>query len=342
MSKKDELLGEVLKRAKKSKKKPTLVLCEGWDDRGLRAAEFVVKEGIANIIILDIGNKVSGTGKKQGINTSLFEVIDIKDTKNPRTTRLKEELAEALFKAREKKGMNKEAAKILIEDENYFGCMMALTGKVDGVLGSLMRPTGDLMKPALQLLKKSFVNEVSVAYDPRKDRILFMSDGSLNISPTPEQLGEMAVNTAEVAKMFDYEPKVGMLSFSTKGSGGDTPETFAVREAIKKAEELAETQNQTLEIGGEYQFDAAVNPDAAKRKCPDDKLAGQINCVIFPNLTAANIFVHGMGQFSDMEFLFTVMCGMLKPVTILGRSMPYESVKSMFIVTAVEASENKN
>ena len=126
------------------------------------------------------------------------------------------------------------------------------------------------------------------------------------------------------------------------GIGIKVTEPLKLEAAIKKAEELAETQNQTLEIGGEYQFDAAVNPDAAKRKCPDDKLAGQINCVIFPNLTAANIFVHGMGQFSDMEFLFTVMCGMLKPVTILGRSMPYESVKSMFIVTAVEASENKN
>ena len=219
---------------------------------------------------------------------------------------------------------------------------MVLAGKCDAVLGSLIRPTGDIMKPALQLLRKGMVNEVMVLYDPKGDRVFFATDASLNISPDAEQLANMAINTADIAKMFGYEPKVGLLSFSTLGSGGDGPETLLAREAIVKAKELAKAKGSDMKIGGEYQFDAAVNPDAAKRKCPDDELGGQINCFIFPNLTAANIFCHGMGQFSDMNFLFTMMMGTIKPATILGRSTTQEQVQNMFVVTVVEAVEMMN
>ncbi|MFH1440285.1 MAG: phosphate acyltransferase [Candidatus Woesearchaeota archaeon] len=336
-NKKDELMQNILAKAKTkaAEKKPTLVLCEGWDERGLKAAENTVKEGVANIILLDLGGKVQLTCNEFGIGLSQFEILDIKDKNN---NKLKRELAELLFKAREKKGMTMEKALQLIEDENYFGCCMVLAGKADAVVGSLIRPTGDLMKPALQLLKRGLVNEVMVIYEPKHDRIFFATDASLNISPTPEQLAEMAVNTADIANMFGYEPKVGILSFSTKGSGGDTPETMHAREAVKKAKEL----RPNLKIGGEYQFDAAVNPEAAKRKCPEDEkagLAGHINCLIFPNLTASNIFTHGMMQVSDLKFLFTLMQGTIKPISILGRSTPQETVTNMFIVAAVEAVE---
>jgi len=210
---------------------------------------------------------------------------------------------------------------------------LALAGKADGVLGSLIRPTADLMKPALQLMKKGLVNEVSVFHDKKNERIIFGTDFSLNISPTTDQLAEMGINMAEVAELYGFDAKVGMLSFSTKGSGGDTPETLAAREVVKKAKEM----RPSLKIGGEYQVDAAVNPDSAKRKCPDDEYAGQINCLLFPNLTASNIAAHGYGQFSDMVFIFTIMKGMIKPVTILGRSMPADSVRDMFVATALDA-----
>lgn len=334
MNKRKELMNTILSKAKEkvkaTKKKPVLVLCEGWDERGLKAAEYVVKKRIAKLILLDVGNKIPAAAAQFNIDLSRFQIIDIKDAKNDA---LKKELAEVLFKAREKKGMTPEQAAQLIEDENYFGSCMALFGKVDGVLGSLIRPTGDLMKPALQLLKKGLVCEVSVFHDKKNERIIFGTDFSLNITPTTDQLAEMAVNMAEVAELYGFDAKVGMLSFSTKGSGGDTPEILAAREVVKKAKEL----NPALKIGGEYQVDAAVNPNAAKRKCPDDELGGQINCLLFPNLTTSNIFAHGLGQFSDMVFIFTVMKGMVRPVTILGRSMPQETVNDMFVATALDA-----
>ncbi len=339
MAKKNkELMKNILKKTKAlvkaNKRKPVMVLSEGWDERGLKATQYVVKKKIAKMILLDQGGKIAPAAAQFGVDISGCEIIDIKDGKNDA---LKKELADVLFKAREKKGMTPEQAAKLIEDENYFSCCMVLAGKADALLGSLIRPTGDLMKPALQLLRKDLVSEIMVIYDPRRDAIFFGTDASLNISPDAAQLAQMGINMAKVAKMFDYDPIVGVLSFSTKGSGGDTPETLFAREAIKKAKEL----QPDLKIGGEFQFDAAVNPDAAKRKCADDEFGGKVNCFLFPNLTTSNVFCHGMGQFSDMNFMFTLMMGMIKPATILGRSTSIEQVQQMFVVTALEALEMK-
>ncbi len=330
MTKKDELMSTLLKKAKKLGKKPTIVLTEGWDERGLKAAEYIVKENIAEMILLGNEKDIKKAAEKSNVDISKMKII------NQKTSGLRDGLAEALFRLREKKGMTKEKALELLNDVNYFGCMLAHTGKADAVVGSLICPTAELMKPALQILKAGFVNEVFLLYDPTHDRIIFATDASLNIEPTEEELADMGVNAGKTARLFGIEPKIGFLSFSTYGSGGaDVPQVKKVKDAVKLAQEKAPD----MQIDGEFQFDAALNPDAAKRKCPDSKLGGKCNVVVFPNLNAANIFVHGMNQFCGADFLFSMPRGMKKPVGILGRSTPAETVKNMFVLAAVEAVE---
>lgn len=330
MNAKDEILSLILKKAKSLKKKPVIALTEGWDKRGLKASEFMVKEGIADMVLIGDESKIKKQAEKNRIDISSMQLI------NPKTSKLSEELAQELVKLREKKGMTIEKASKLIQDVNYFGCMLAYKGKADAVVGSLICPTAELMRPALQILRKGFVNEVMAIYDCKRDKIFFATDCSLNIEPTAEQLAEMGINAAKCAKMFNIEPKVGYISFSTYGSGGDVPQVQILKQAIK----LCKEKKPELNVDGEFQFDAAVNKEAAKRKCPESKLAGKINTFIFPNLTASNIFAHGMMQFSDNELLFPVIEGLNKPVAILGRSTSEELVRNMVIVAAVMAGED--
>ena len=142
---------------------------------------------------------------------------------------------------------------------------------------------------------------------------------------------------AEIAEAIGIEPKVALLSFSTKGSGGGNEKTLKIREAVK----LTKEKNPSLLIDGEMQFDAAINPYAAERKCPDSPLKGDANVLIFPDLNAGNIFVHGMFQITDMEALFTLTAGLRHPVGILGRSTPTEYIVNMLYAMAMECNENE-
>jgi len=326
---KQELMNQILRKAKSLKKKPSLVLCEGWDERGLKATDYVIKENIAEVIVLGDKEKIKQIADKLNINIDNFQII------NPENSEISEELAIALQKKREHKGMTIEKARELIKDVNYFGCMMALTDKADGVVGSLICPTGDLMKPVLQLLRKGHVNEVAIWNDVKNNRILFSSDSSLNISPSSEELAIIGINSANVAKVFGFEPKVGFLSFSTYGSGGDFPEV----QKVKKAIEIAREKAPDIEFDGEFQVDAALNPDAAAKKCPDSKLGGKINTLIFPDLNSANIFAHGSFQISNANFIFTIIAGLAKPVSVLGRTTTQEIVTNMFIATALQTQD---
>ncbi len=323
---KAKLMKSIIEKVKTFEKKPKLVLCEAWDERGLKATNYITRNNFAEIVMLGNSDKIKEVANKLNIDISNLEIID------PETSGLAEELAIALQKKREHKGITIEKARELIKDVNYFGCMLALIGKVDGVVGSLICPTGDLMKPVLQLLRKGHVNEVAVWNDAKNNRVLFSSDSSLNISPTSEELATIGINAGNVTKMFGFEPKVGFLSFSTYGSGGNFPEI----QKVKKAIEIAKEKAPDLEFDGEFQFDAALNPEAAAKKCPDSKLGGKINTLIFPDLNSANIFAHGAFQISNAEFIFTILAGLAKPVSILGRTTDQESVTNMFIATALQ------
>lgn len=315
----------------KAKIKPVkIVVCEGWDERCLRATEDIIKNKLAKIILLGDPKTINGKAKDLKLDIAKAEIVDFKKSK------LKKGLVEKLVELRKHKGMTIEEANKLIENENYFGCMHCFAGYSDAVAGSAICPTADLMRPALQILreKDKLVSEVSFLNDAKNKRKILGSDFSLNINPNASELSQVALNAINCARIFDITPKVALVSYSTKGSGGDGPDLLLIREAVK----LVKEKDKKVIIDGEMQIDAAVNPNVAKRKSPDSPLKGEANVLIFPNLTSSNIFAHGMGQFSDMTFDFTILSGMAKPVAILGRSMPMEGIRNMIVSCAMQVN----
>ncbi|NQU99090.1 hypothetical protein HQ533_06545 [Candidatus Woesearchaeota archaeon] len=313
------------------KKSAKVVICEGWDERCLKATAEILKRKLAKIVLLGEPKVINKEAKKFGADISEAEIVDYKNDK-----KLKKELAEKLVEVRKHKGMDLETAKKLIEDENYFGCMYAYCGYADGVAGSTICATAALMRPALQILRKKgkVVSEIAVMHDKKNDRKIFITDASMNIDPTAEQLAQMTHSAAKCVRRFGIEPKVALISFSTRGSGGNHPTIQTIRDAL----EIVKKDDPKLLIDGEMQIDAAVSEFGAQKKCPDSPLKGQANILVFPNLTTANVFAHSMLQFSDMTMDFTLIEGMEKPVAILGRSTPLKSVKNMIVSVAMEAN----
>ena len=312
------------------KKLVKIVVCEGWDERVVKATSEILKQKLAKMILLGNPKDIKKVADKLKVNIDDAEIVDYKNYE------LKEELVEKLVEKRQHKGMTKEKAEKLIEDENYFGCMYAYAGYADAVAGSAIGSTAELMRPVLQILRgRGLVSEVMITTDVKNDnRIIFMSDPSLNIEPDKEQLAQIALNAIDAARMFDFKPKVAMVSFSTKGSGGDMPLVQIIRDAV----EIVKKKDKKVVIDGELQVDAAVNKFAAKRKCPDSPLKGESNILIFPNLTASNILTHGLMQFSDMKFDFMIIQGLVKPVAILGRSVPADVIKNNFVSLAMQVN----
>ena len=321
-------------RKKAKEKLRTVVICEGWDERVLKATAKLLKEKLCRIILLGDEKIIKEKMKTAGVKFDA-EII------NPKTAKQKKDLAHALYERRKSKGMTPEEANKLIEDVNYFGATMVLKGLADGMSGSCICSTAELMRPALQVLGtaegSNLVSEVAIMHDTKKDRLFFVSDCSLNVDPTPEQLAQIALNAAECARYFHYTPKIALLSFSTKGSG-----EHPILAPLRKTLEMVKQRNQKLLIDGEMQVDAAVNPDAARRKCPDSPLKGGANILIFPNLSVGNIFCHALLQFSEMEFLFSMLMGIKKPVTIMGRSVDAEHIERCILLTAAQANMMDN
>jgi phosphate acetyltransferase len=307
-----------------------VVVCEGWDERVLQAVAEILERKLAKIILLGNPEEIEKKAKELKVDVSKAEIHDFKNSE------LKDELIEKLVEVRKHKGLTREEAEKLIEDENYFGCMYCYCGYADAVAGSAICSTAALMRPALQILRKknTLVSEIAIMDDIKNDRIIFGTDASLNIEPSAEELAQMTLNAAECVRDFGIEPKIALLSFSTKGSGGDIPVLQPVRDAV----EIVKKEDPKLIIDGELQLDAAVSKFAAKKKCPDSPLKGDANTLIFPNLTSANIFAHAMLQFSDMDMQFTILKGLMKPVGILGRSTPVDTVRNIIVSCAMQVN----
>ena len=220
-----ELKDKIESLAKKNN--PKIAICEGWDERGLKAAANVLSKGLGKPILIGDKDLIKKNATEFGVDISGMKMIDP-------ATELKDELAEKLFEARKHKRITIEEAKEMIVDVNYFGCVYALAGHADCVVGSTIASTAAFMRPALQTLRKKdrIVSEVSVAN--YKDKVFFMSDFSLNIAPDKEQLAVIGMNSVECAKELGFDPKVAFLSFSTKGSGGINPDILAIRDAVEE------------------------------------------------------------------------------------------------------------
>jgi phosphate acetyltransferase len=235
--------------------------------------------------------------------------------------------------------VTREQAEELLKDENYFGTMLTYMGITDGLVSGAIHSTGDTVRPALQIIKtKPGISRTSGAFlmmrGNEQEKYIF-SDCAINVAPSPKELAEIAIASAHTAEMFDIEPRVAMLSFSTKGSA-KAPQADATIEATKIAKELAPE----LAIDGELQFDAAYIQSVAQLKAPESDVAGKASVFVFPDLQAGNIGYKIAQRFGNFEAIGPILQGLNKPVSDLSRGCNEEDVYKLSIITAAQSLMN--
>jgi phosphate acetyltransferase len=304
-----------------------IVFPEGLDERILTAVSRLANENVLNPIV--IGNKEAVEKKAAEIGVTLpnVEIVD------PEQYEAMDELVDAFVERRKGKVSKEEARKLLL-DENYFGTMLVYMDKAHGLVSGAAHSTADTVRPALQIIKtKPGIRKTSgVFIMVRGDEKYVFADCAINIAPDSQDLAEIAVESANTARMFDIEPRVAMLSFSTKGSA-KSPETEKVVEAVRLAKEMAPD----LTLDGEFQFDAAFVPSVAKKKAPGSVIQGDANVFIFPSLEAGNIGYKIAQRLGNFEAVGPILQGLNKPVNDLSRGCNAEDVYKLALITAAQA-----
>ncbi|MFB6466285.1 phosphate acetyltransferase [Cytobacillus sp. Hz8] len=303
-----------------------IVFPEGLDERILKATSRLASDKVLTPIL--IGNKEEIEAKASELQISV-EGIEIH---NPKDYGLMDELVASFVERRKGKATEEDARRILL-DENYFGTMLIHTNKADGLVSGAAHSTADTVRPALQIIKtKPGVKKTSgVFIMVRDDEKYVFADCAINIAPDSQDLAEIAIESAKTAKMFDIEPRVAMLSFSTKGSA-KSPETEKVSDAVEIAKEL----DANLVLDGEFQFDAAFVPSVAQKKAPDSPLQGDANVFVFPSLEAGNIGYKIAQRLGNFEAVGPILQGLNRPVNDLSRGCNEEDVYKLALITAAQ------
>ena len=301
-----------------------IVFPEGLDERIISAASRLAEEQI--LIPILIGNEEEIQGKASELALSLENV----EIFNPERFEAMDELVEAFVERRNGKVNTEDAAKILM-DENYFGTMLVYLNKADGLVSGAAHSTADTVRPALQIIKtKPGIKKTSgVFIMVREEEKYVFADCAIDIAPDSQDLAEIAVESAKTAQMFGMEPRVAMLSFSTKGSAV-SPETTKVSDAVAIAKEM----DPTLLVDGEFQFDAAFVPSVAASKAPDSVIKGDANVFVFPSLEAGNIGYKIAQRLGNFEAVGPILQGLNQPVNDLSRGCNEEDVYKLALITA--------
>ena len=306
-----------------------IVLPEGEDERVLEAATQLQGTDYVSPILLGNESNIKALASDKGLEISDLEIID------PETSELKQELVTAFVERRKGKATEEQAQEML-KDVNYFGTMLVYTGKAEGLVSGAAHSTGDTVRPALQIIKtKPGVSRTSGAFimiNSDKSKKYLFSDCAININPNAQELAEIAVESAHTAKIFDIEPRVAMLSFSTKGSA-KAPEVDKVVEATKLAQELAPE----ILIDGELQFDASYSEIVADQKAPGSEVAGHATVYIFPDLQSGNIGYKIAQRLGRYEAVGPILQGLNAPISDLSRGCVEEDVYKVAIITANQA-----
>ncbi|WP_338450276.1 phosphate acetyltransferase [Niallia oryzisoli] len=304
-----------------------IVFPEGLDERILTAAGRLAEDKVLTPIL--VGNIEQIEAKAKELNVSL-ESAEIYD---PASYAAFDELVASFVERRKGKATEEDARKILL-DENYFGTMLVHTNKADGLVSGAAHSTADTVRPALQIIKtKEGVSKTSgVFIMVREDEKYVFADCAINIAPDSNDLAEIAIESAKTAEMFDVEPRVAMLSFSTKGSA-KSPETEKVSTAVEEAKK----RDPQLIIDGEFQFDAAFVPSVAKSKAPGSVLQGDANVFVFPSLEAGNIGYKIAQRLGNFEAVGPILQGLNRPVNDLSRGCNEEDVYKLALITAAQA-----
>lgn len=330
-----DIIKEIVQRARQQKQR--IVLPEGTEPRTIQAADRAVENGVADVVLL---------GKREEI-LALAKQYDLKNIPNtpiidPETSDRHEEFAQKLAELRKKKGMTIEDARKKINDPLYFGCMMIKLGLADGQLAGARDATANVLRPALQIIKtEPGITCVSggmllITQTPEfgEDGLLVMGDVAVTPMPDAGQLAQIAVCTAHTAQAVAgfKEPRVAMLSFSTKGSA-----SHEVVDKVVEATRLARELAPELHIDGELQADAALVPEVARLKAPDSDVAGKANVIVVPCLEVGNIAYKLVQRLGHAKAIGPILQGIARPVNDLSRGCSVDDVYTMIAITANQA-----
>nr|WP_205601107.1 phosphate acetyltransferase [Virgibacillus sp. Bac330] len=312
---------------KVSSQSKSIVFPEGTDERILTAASQLAATKVLMPILLGDKVEIKQQAQKAGVDVSQCKIIDPKDF-------AEFDLMVATFVERRKGKATKEDAEKILLDENYFGTMLVYMNQADGLVSGAVHSTADTVRPALQIIKtKEGVKKTSGAFVMvRGNEKYVFADCAINIAPDSQDLAEIAVESANTAQLFGIDPRVAMLSFSTKGSA-KSDETERVVDALQ----IAKEKNPSLVIDGEFQFDAAFVPSVAAKKAPGAVLQGDANVFVFPSLEAGNIGYKIAQRLGEFEAVGPVLQGLNKPVNDLSRGCNAEDVYNLAVITAAQA-----
>ncbi|MBR5804495.1 MAG: phosphate acetyltransferase [Bacteroidaceae bacterium] len=330
-----DLISEIVARAKANKQR--IVLPEGTEERTLKAADQLLADEVAELILIGNPAEIKALADELGLKS-----IDKATIINPEDHPKKEEYAQLLCELRKKKGMTIEEARKLVLDPLYLGCLIIKAGDADGQLAGARNTTGAVLRPALQIIKTSpGISCVSgamlmVTKTPQygENGVIVVGDVAVTPMPDAAQLSQIAVCTAQTAKAVAgfEEPRVAMLSFSTKGSAKHEV-VDKVTEALALAKELAPD----LKIDGELQADAALVPSVGSSKAPGSEIAGKANVLVFPNLEVGNIAYKLVQRLGNADAVGPILQGIARPVNDLSRGCSVEDIYKMVAITANQA-----
>lgn len=335
-----DLVQSIIERAKSNKQR--IVLPEATEERTLRAADKVLAEGVANIILIGNPAEINSLAEKWGLkNIDKATIIDPEN--NPKS----EEYATLLAELRKKKGMTIEQARELVKNPLYLGCMIIKTGDADGQISGALSTTGETLRPALQIIKCApGITCVSgamllITKEPQygENGVLVVGDVAVTPMPDAQQLAQIAVCTAQTAKSVAgfAEPRVAMLSFSTKGSA-----KHEVVDKVVEATKLAKEMDPELKIDGELQADAALVPSVGEKKAPGSEIAGKANVLVYPCLEVGNISYKMVQRLGGAEAIGPVLQGIARPVNDLSRGCSVDDIYKLVAITACQAMDAKN
>lgn len=330
MSLLDKIKNEAIKLQKR------IVLPEGMEERTLAAADIILKDKIARIVLLGPPAEIAAKAEKLGLtNLHQAEIID------PANSPLREKYANRMVELRGNKGVTHQKALELLNDPLYFGVMMIKCGDADGEVAGAQNATGDVLRPAFQYVKTqpgvSVVSGAFLMFLPHaeygENGLMVFADCAVNPNPNENELAEIAWCTAQTAeKIANIPPRVAMLSFSTKGS--------AQHDAVSKvarATEIARQQHPELKIDGELQADAAIISAIGQKKAPGSEIAGHANVLVFPSLDAGNIGYKLVQRMARAEAVGPVLQGLAAPINDLSRGCSVSDIVNLVAITANQA-----
>ncbi len=326
-------IAKMCKLAQTDKKR--IVLPEGEEERTIKASEIIKNNSLAEVILIGDKSVIEAKAAKLSVNICGIEIVD------PKTSDKTDFYAKEFYEIRKNKGMTLEKASETMQDCVYFGTMMLKMGEVDGMVSGAVHYTGDLLRPGMQIIKTApgikVISSFFIMELPHdeygEDGLLLFADSAVNINPNAEDLAAIAISTADNARLLcDFEPKVAMLSFSTRGSA-----KHELVDKVVKATEIAKKARPDLQIDGELQLDAAIVASVAKQKAPNSTVAGNANVLIFPDIQSGNIGYKLVQRFAKAKAIGPVCQGFAKPINDLSRGCSVDDIVNVVAVTAVQA-----